>query len=102
MKTRAIRIGAAVSAVLSLAACGSQRAERTAPAPTLPRGLATTLAARSDAVADALAAGDSCRAATLADELQRETIDAINSRRVAPLLQESLSATVNDLVARVN
>jgi len=94
---------ATVAAVgtLFLGGCG-ESAERTTPPPTLERTLASDLAARSDAVADALVAGDSCRAATLADELQRKTIEAINRGQVAPRLLEPLSASVNDLVSRVH
>jgi hypothetical protein len=52
-------------------------------------------------VAAALEAGDSCRGAALARQLQRETIASINGGRVAPSLQEPLSGAVNDLVGRV-
>jgi hypothetical protein len=93
-------LGAAVAGALCLAGCGGG-AEHATPPPTLPRTLATELAARSDAVADALVAGDSCRASTLVAELQRETIAAINSGRVRGALLEPLSASVNDLAARV-
>jgi hypothetical protein len=94
-------LGAAVAGALCLTGCGSGGGGNATPPPTLPRTLATALAARSEAVADALAAGDSCRASTLAAELQRETIAAINSGRVVGALQEPLSASVNDLVGRV-
>jgi hypothetical protein len=52
-------------------------------------------------VASALAAGDTCRALTLARQLQQRTIAAINEGRVAAGLQEQLSSAVNALVARV-
>jgi hypothetical protein len=52
-------------------------------------------------VADALAAGDSCLALTLAQQLQRETIAAINRGRVAGPFQENLAGAVNDLTTRV-
>ncbi len=71
------------------------------PPPTLSHSLGSTLAARSDAVASALAAGDSCRALALARRLQQQTIAAINDGRVAAGLQEQLSSAVNALVARV-
>jgi hypothetical protein len=93
-------LGASGAAALCLSGCGSSPVEHSEP-PKLPRPLATSLAASSDAVADALAAGDSCRAATLATQLQQETIAAINSHRVSSALQEPLSTGVNDLVARV-
>jgi hypothetical protein len=93
-------LGASGAAALCLGGCGSSPVEHAAP-PKLPGPLATSLAASSDAVADALAAGDSCRAATLVTQLQQETIAAINSGRVAGALLEPLSAGVNDLAARV-
>jgi hypothetical protein len=102
IRTKRLELGAAVAAAFCLGGCGGSGARDTAPPPTLPRTLASALATRSDAIADALAGRDTCHAAQLADELQHETIAAINERRVPPLLQESLSATVNDLVARVN
>jgi hypothetical protein len=98
---REIKATAAAAGVLFLGGCGKAADHTTSPPPTLERRLATDLATRSDAVADALAAGDSCQAAALAGELQRKTIDAINRGQVAPLLQEPLSTSVNDLVARV-
>ena len=94
------RTFAVCAAVLCLSACGGGGRHATRP-PTLPRSLAATLAARTDAVAAALAAGDSCRAATLARRLQQETIASINHGRVAAPLQEPLSGAVNDLVGRV-
>jgi hypothetical protein len=86
--------------VLCLSACGGAK-QAAPPPPTLSRALASTLAAESDAVADALAGGDSCRALTLARELQQHTIAAINRGRVSVDLQEQLSSAVNALVVRV-
>jgi len=100
-RTRPLELGAAAAAALLLGACGSDGGNHAAPPPSLPRPVANALATRSDAIADALDAGDSCRAATLADELQRKTIEAINRGQVAARLQEPLSASVNDLVSRV-
>jgi hypothetical protein len=99
--TRAITATAAAAGALFLGGCGQTAQQARSPSPALARKLANDLAKRSDAVADALAAGDSCHAARLAAELQRKTIEAINRGRVAPLLQEPLSASVNELVARV-
>jgi hypothetical protein len=100
-RTKPLELGAAVAAALCLNACGSDGGKGAEPPPTLPRAVASSLAARSDAVADALAAGDSCRAATLTTQLQQEAIAAINSGRVSGALLEPLSAGVNDLAARV-
>jgi len=52
-------------------------------------------------VADALDAGDSCRALALAQDLQQQTIAAINTGRVAGPLQEPLQNAVNDLAGRI-
>jgi hypothetical protein len=71
------------------------------PPPTLPHSLGSSLVAQSEAVASALAAGDSCRATTLGHQLQQRTIAAINEGRVPGALQEPLSSAVNALVARV-
>jgi hypothetical protein len=60
-----------------------------------------SLAARTEAVAQATAAGDSCKAASLAQDLQKEAIGAINEGRIAVVLQEPLLGAVNDLTARI-
>jgi len=99
--TKPLELGAAVAVALSLSGCGGAKPAAAPHPPTLPRPLATALAERSDAVADALAAGDSCRALTLARQLQRKTIAAINQRRVGGPFQENLAGAVNDLAARV-
>jgi hypothetical protein len=69
--------------------------------PKLPGAIAAALSARSDGVAHALAVGDPCRALAVARQLRRETIAAINARRVPGPFQEQLGSTVNDLVARI-
>ena len=99
-RTRRLELGAAAAAALCLSACGGAK-QSAPPPPTFARSLAASLAAQTDGVARALAAGDSCRAATLAQRLQRNTISAINSGRVTPALQEQLSSAVNALVVRV-
>jgi hypothetical protein len=99
--TRRLGPAAACAAALCLSACGGGGHRRAAPPPTLPRAVAQSLAARSDAVAAALAAGDGCHAARLARQLQQQTIAAINRRAVPTALQEPLSSAVNELVARV-
>jgi hypothetical protein len=94
-----------IAAVLAAAGCGG--AERSAettppPRPTLPRSVADDLAARSDAIADALDAGDVCTAAVRADELNGATIAAINNGQVPDEFQEDLQARANELVNTVN
>ena len=100
-RTRRLELGAALAAALSLTACGGAKPSASPPPPTLSRSLGSSLAAQSDAVAEALASGDSCRAQTLARALQERTIAAINQRRVEPRLEEQLSSAVNALLARV-
>jgi hypothetical protein len=92
---------------VALAASGCGGGERSAdttapPRPTLPRNVAEDLAARSDAVADALDAGDVCTAAVRADELRDATITAINNGQVPQEFQEDLQARANELVNTVN
>ena len=88
-------------AVLCLAGCGSGSEQRAAPQPKLPAAVASALASRSDEVARALDAGDDCRALRLAQQLQRETIAAINAGRVSAVFQEHLGSTVGDLALRI-
>jgi hypothetical protein len=93
--------------VVALAASGCGGGERSAqttapPRPTLPRTVAEDLAARSDAVAEALDAGDVCTAAGRADELLDATITAINNGHVPQEFQEDLQARANELVNTVN
>ena len=100
-RTRSLELGAALAGALWLSACGGAKQAAPPPPPTFSRSLASSLAAQSDAVAAALAAGDTCRALALAQRLQQGTIAAINRGRVAAGLQEQLSGAVNELVAHV-
>lgn len=99
--TRRRDLGATLAAVLCLAGCGSGAERNAAPQPRLHRQLATALAGRSDLVAQALDAGDTCEALRLAQDLQRQTIAAINAGRVPAPLQEPLQDRVNDLAGRI-
>jgi hypothetical protein len=100
-RTRRPELGATLGAALCLAGCGSGSEQRAAPQPRLPGPVATALASRSDEVARALTAGDSCRALGLAQQLQRDTIASINAGRVPGAFQEQLGSTVGDLVSRI-
>ena len=100
-QTRRPELGAVLVAALCLAGCGSGSEQRVAPQPRLPAPVASALASRSDEVARALAGGDHCRALTFAQQLQRETVAAINAGRVPGAFQEHLSSTVGDLVSRI-
>jgi hypothetical protein len=100
-RTKRPELGAALAAAFCLAGCGSGSEHRVAPQPKLPAPVASALASRSDEVAQALAGGDQCRALTLAQQLQQETIAAINARRVPGAFQEQLGSTVGDLLSRI-
>ena len=102
MRTRNAELRVALAAVLCLAGCGSG-AERhvVAPQPKLTRPVAEALAERSDAVAQALDAGDSCLALVLARDLQQRSIGAVNTGHVPASLQEPLQSAVNQLTARI-
>jgi hypothetical protein len=100
-RTKRPELGAALAAALCLAGCGSGSEHRVAPQPKLPAPVASALASRSDEVAQALAGGDQCRALSLAQQLQQETISAINAGRVPGAFQEQLGSTVGDLLSRI-
>jgi hypothetical protein len=100
-RTRRPELGAVLAAALCLAGCGSGSEHRVAPPPKLPQAVAAALASRSEEVARTLTAGDSCRAASIAQQLQQETIAAINGGQVPAAFQEQLGSTVGDLVSRI-
>jgi hypothetical protein len=91
----------AAACAVALAGCGGD-GEAPAPAPTLPRALASDLAAQSDAIAEAYAAGDVCGAAGQADVLLDAVMAAIEEGRVPGAFQESLTSTANELVNQIN
>lgn len=101
-RTRRNELGAALAAALILSGCGGGDAKRAAPQPKLPTNVATDLAARSDAVAIALDAGDSCQALAEAERLRQDAIAAINAGGVPAVFQEQLQSAVNRLVARID
>ena len=105
MQPRRIRTSrhelAALAGVLFLAGCGSGAERAAPPPPQIPHTLAAKLASRSDDVARLLDRQDGCGALAAATELQRETIAAINSRRIPTRLQEPLLAAANDLTVRI-
>jgi hypothetical protein len=91
---------AALACAAVLGGCGGN-GEESAP-PTLPSGLASDLASRSDAIADAYAAGDVCGAARQADELLGAVNAAIKKGRVPMAFRQPLTATANELVNEIN
>src|SRR6185437_3557617 len=100
-RTKRPELGAALAAAFCLAGCGSGSEHRVAPQPKLPAPIASALASRSDEVARALAGGEQCRALSLAQQLQQETISAINAGRVPGAFQEQLGSSVGDLLSRI-
>jgi hypothetical protein len=102
MRTRQSELAVALAAALCAAGCGSGAQRHVfAPQPTLPRPVAEALAQRSDTVAEALDAGESCLALALARDLQQQSIAAVNAGHVAASLQEPLQGAVNQLAARI-
>jgi hypothetical protein len=99
-RTRALRRSCVALLALLLAGCGGTEREQ-APQPQLPARLAAELATRSDEVAARLEANDSCGARTEAEVLLRQTIAAVNERRIPPRYQEELTGSVNALLASI-
>ena len=99
-KKKRLRIrafGAGLVAALVLAGCGSGSERHVEPRPTLPRDVALRLAHASDSVVAALAAGDACRARTLAQTLRQQASTAV----VPVRLRTQLQAATNDLARRI-
>jgi hypothetical protein len=95
--------GAAVSlasALLFAPACGGSD-ESPPAAPKLPRALAESLAAKSDAVAARLEAGDTCGAAEEATSLRDATVAAIDDGEVPAAFEDELEASVTELASEI-
>jgi outer membrane biosynthesis protein TonB len=101
-RPRSATILAVAALVAAATGCGGGGEESSPPRPTIAAEVADDLAARSEAVADAIDAADICLAAVRADELQQATIEAIQSGRIPRAFQEDLEATANSLVNEVN
>lgn len=87
---------------IALAACGGEENEterRTETWPTIERSLATSLAARSDAVADLLDRGDNCGAAAEAARLRDEVTASIGA--IPQVYVEDFSGLVNEIQAQI-
>lgn len=97
---RTSAFGAAVAATVLLSSCGGAQ-RRATPPPTLPRPVALGIARASDGVAAALAAGDGCRALTLARSLQQQASAVGTPEGIPPSLRRPLQAAVNDLARRI-
>jgi hypothetical protein len=91
-----------VCSAIALAACGGEEKEterRTETWPTIERSLATSLAARSDAVADLLDRGDNCGAAAEAARLRDEVTASIGA--IPEVYVEDFSGLVNEIQAQI-
>jgi hypothetical protein len=91
-----------VCSAIALAACGGEEKEterRTETWPTIERSLATSLAARSDAVADLLDRGDNCGAAAEAARLRDEVTASIGA--IPEVYVEDFSSVVNEIQAQL-
>jgi hypothetical protein len=96
-RPRISAFGAGLAAALVLAGCGSGSERHAEPRPTLPRDVALRLAHVSDGVVAALAAGDACRARTLAQTLRQQARTAV----VPAALRTQLQSATNDLARRI-
>jgi hypothetical protein len=93
---------AAAGAVLALAACGGGNGDTAAEQPSLPRGVAESLAQESEAIADMLDAGDECGAAQQADVLEAAVEEAIAAGQIPDEFQAELVETAQQLQNDVN
>jgi hypothetical protein len=92
---------AALSLAIALAGCGGSSGTSSEER-ALPRAVASDLAAKSDAIADALGSGDVCAAAGLADQLKNAVDAAVSGGRVPPAYQDELRQTATGLQNQVN
>jgi hypothetical protein len=91
----------ALGLALALAACGGA-SEQSSDEQLIPRALASDLAAKSDAIAGAIDAGDVCGAAQLADELKDAVDIAISGGQIPPAYQRDLEEAATELQNEVN
>jgi hypothetical protein len=92
-------VAAAALVVLFAVGCGSTARPQPTAAHGLPRALARTWAAEASTIADASAAGDSCRARRLAGSLRTEVISA--DAKLPGRLRMPLLEAVNSLADRI-
>jgi len=97
---RTLRRSALLLVLLAAVAAGCGGGEPSST-PLLPAQVADALAARSDAVAQRLEAGDTCGARAEAESLHTDTIAAVNAGSIPARYQEELVSSVAVLVASV-
>jgi hypothetical protein len=91
---------ASLAVILALAGCGGATSTQNDTA--IPRSVANRLAAKSESIAAAWEAGDTCGAAQQADELKHAADDAIASGDVPVGYQDDLEAAVVNLQNTAN
>jgi hypothetical protein len=93
-----------LAAVLAAAGCGGGKPATTTAAvvpPRIPAAVASELRQRAESIAGALDAGDSCAAETQARQLVASVTTAVDRRQIPHPLLEPLTASANDLAARI-
>ena len=91
---------ASLAVILALAGCSGATSTRNDTA--IPRSVANRLAAKSESIAAAWEAGDTCGAAQQADELKHAADDAIASGDIPVGYQGDLEAAVVNLQNTAN
>jgi len=92
---------AALALVLALAGCGGAT-QRQTDSSAIPRSVADRLAAQSEAIVAAWDAGDTCGAATKADELKHAAEQAIAAGEIPAAFQDDLESAVVNLQNTAN
>ena len=92
---------AALALALALAGCGGGT-QRQADSSAIPRAVADRLAGQSEAIVAALDAGDTCGAATKADDLKDAAEQAISAGEIPAAYQDDLESAVVNLQNTVN
>jgi hypothetical protein len=92
---------ASLAVVLALAGCGGATPTQTNSA-AIPRSVADRLAAQSESIAAAWAAGDECGAAQQADDLRHAADDAVASGDIPAAYQDELESAVVNLQNTAN
>jgi hypothetical protein len=91
----------ALGLALALAACGGA-SEQSSDEQLIPRALASDMAAKSEAIAGAIDAGDVCGAAQLADELKHAVDASVSGGQIPPAYQRDLEEAATELQNEVN
>jgi hypothetical protein len=84
---------------IALTACGGSEAPPREP--KIPARLANDLAAKADAVAESLEAGDPCRAREQAVALQADVTQAINAGRIPAAFRRELLSAASELAGQI-